>query len=358
MGVLETVKAFYRGAQPPFPKLEGPINLTSQTRSYELSHPQSAEIEVALEDVEIDWVRAGNCWSIESEFGVDIWAGFVEEEEWELDAEGVRIPLLGPLRGLLEVEVSPSFSTRGAAGFIVQSLIEAAQAFRASGIQPGIITQGSLLEFTIGGETVADAIESIKASTDLDYRERVRETSEGGLEFFLDFGDLRRSTNILLTRREIVAGVFTRGRFPGGLTVLGPGASFDEREAVTVVGSDRAAFSDQTIPFSTGNVLELRDADIGPAAIRHVAVVDDRLSNLQSSTEQRYFDLLQGVQEILVTVDLTLGGAPKLGDVVGLRVHNWAGAFNIDVDDAHVHAVEPHEEDGSLDLALGLHPHG
>ncbi len=377
MAVLETVKAFYRGARPPYAKQAGPINLTSQSRTFELSQPMTASIEVAIEDIEPEWIRAGSCWSIESEFGEPIWAGFSEEEEWEMDADSITIPLVGPLRGLLEVEVDPSIPTRGAAGFIVRGLIEAAQAIATMELKVGHVDPGPVVDMTLG-ETVADAIISVRENTNLYFKERAEETSRG-LEFFLDFGNIRNQTNILLTRAEIIAGLFTRERYAGSLTFMGPASTFENRTISTVVAH---RFGPWAVPSpgpgrpiarpiegiilpapgrSSGRPVDIiADADIGPAAIIHRVVIDDRIVDTEVAANRRYFDNLKGVNEILVTLDATApsGQAPMLGDLVGLRVHRWASSFAVDVAEAHVHAIEPHEEDGSRDLVLAIHPNG
>ncbi len=379
MAVLETVKAFYRGPSPPYPKLVGPINLTSQSRTFELSEPQRGEIEVAIEDIEPAWIRAGNCWSIESELGEDLWAGFSEEEEWELDADSITIPLVGPLLGLLSVEISAAIPSRGAAGFTISKLIEAAQAVSAQGLVLGNVENGVLVDLTFGGETVADAIQILRDQTNFYYRERAVELIDGsGIEFKIDFGSLKNPTPIILTRNEIIAGLFIRGRYPVTLSLLGPSATFEGRSVSTVTGGEGTAPTRSAQPLS-GVLLKQRDeaggigptdgalfnpveeSAIGPAATTHVSVIEDRFAGeLAGSAEQRYFDLLKGVNEIFVTLDSTLakGREPKLGDLVGVQVNRWAQAFRIQVIDAHVHAIEPHEEDGSRDLVLAVHPLG
>ncbi len=365
MAVLENVKAFYRGFTPPYPKLAGPINLVSQRRTFELSEPATALIEVALEDIEPEWIRAGNCWSIESELGEPIWAGFSEEEEWELDADSITIPLVGPLLGLLSVDINRSVPTRGAAGFTVNKLIEAAQ---VQGLVAGNINKGPLVEISLGGESVADAIQSLRDQTNLYFRERAVEIPNG-IEFQIDFGFLRFPTSTILTRAEIVAGVFTRERFPVSLSLLGPAGTFVERQSTTVSPIFRTDPTRESAPVAgpvfgrgidgTGGSGLGEIIKKGPGSFTHISAIEERLGgDLQGSAEQRYFDALKGVNEILVTLDATMARsrAPQLGDLVGIRVHQWAGLFGIDVAGAHVHAIEPHEEDGSRDLVLAVHP--
>ncbi len=377
MAVLETVKAFYRGPTPPYPKLAGPINLTSQQRTFELSEPQRGSIEVSIEDIEPEWIRVGNCWSIESELGEDLWAGFSEEEEWEMDADSITIPLLGPLLGLLSIEINQAIPSRGAAGFTISKLIEAAQATAAQGLTVGSVENGVLVDLTFGGETVADAIQILRDQTNFYFREQAVELMDGsGIEFKIDFGILRNPTSIILTRNEIVAGVFIRGRYPVTLSLLGPSSTFDGRAVSTVQGDSSSSIptrSTQPLPgvvfrekgvsptdgFPLVNPVQL--SNIGPAATTHASVIEDRFAgDLAGSAEQRYFDLLKGINEILITLDSTIpkGRQPKLGDLVGVEVSRWARSFSVFVVDAHVHAIEPHEEDGSRDLVLALHPLG
>ena len=72
-----------------------------------LSVDSYADLSVAAADVDMDWLRAGMCWAIDqSDIGEPLWAGFIDQERYPLDAEGIGVSLAGPKVALLSVEMA------------------------------------------------------------------------------------------------------------------------------------------------------------------------------------------------------------------------------------------------------------
>ena len=365
-----TVTATYRGRQPPWPALGGPIAVVAQRRSYTLGERDDAEFKIDAADIDPLWIRAGSCWTIESSLYNEIWTGFVEDEDWPLLAGEISVPLVGLIDGLLQVEAG-TFQSFTSAGSVLREALGLAQA-RNSGIAAGLIEDGPLLDSFIGGETVADLIEEVQDLSNLFARERT-EVISNGLLLLLDFGVLEAPTRKVLTRNEIVDGLYKRSRVPVSATGFGPAATFDTRSVSSVVldssslsgsGGRGSGFASRRsirpIPPRIEEVVS-SPSKIAPAAGYHFSFVEDRSLDIGGLTQRRFEQAFRGTTELMVTLDMTKGVVQSLrvGDVVDVRVANWAQGFGeLVLSRVHVHAIEPHEEDGTMDAVLWPHPHG
>ncbi len=363
------VTATYRGLVPPWPVLGGPIQLTAQRRSFELGERSDGQISFNAAEIDRSWVRAGSAWSIESTLYDEVWLGFVDDEDWPMDSGELDIPLVGIIEGLLQVEAGTFESFTNAGSVIRAGLVLAAG--RSTGVFPGTIEDGPLLDSTIGGDTVADLIEAVEDLSNLYSRERVEETREG-LNLFLDFGLMEFAKPVVLTRNEIIDGIYKLGRVPVSVSVFGPGAGFAGRPVASVgsdtrpslSGSGRGGSKDDRRgiqPIAPDINSDIRRRWIGPAAGWHRPIIEEQDVAIDGLAQRRLAQLHRGTEELAVTLDMTKPVVQSLhvGDMIRVRVADWAEGYGpLSLDNVHVHAIDPHEEDGTMDAILWPHPHG
>ncbi len=296
------------------------------------------------------------CWVVDdSALGEPIWAGFVNEQAIPLNADQIDIDLIGPKRALLEVEMAVRLPVNSTRAYAVATALESAQ-IRHGGIQPGEIdaTDGVAVPLEARGETVSDFINTLKTETGGDWRERVEPLAGGGeLVFYIDFGTLKRSTGITLSRRDLVDGLFTRERVPASLTFLSSAAGFEEREAA-VASIETGATGEQgdTLAVLDAQIRDkLQERLIGPGAAFHSTQISERVSgDLASYGRIRHKEILDRMDEVLLTVDMSRSNpqAVRLGDVFRLDVQDWGAPLSITLDvKLHVFNTEINADAGT-----------
>lgn len=359
-----TTRAYVHSPTAPFTRIAGPIAVSFIERQTGLSVNSFANLNVAFGDIQLQWLRNGMCWAIEQEdIGEVLWAGFVDVEQLPMDAESVPIRLVGPKEGLLSVEWAVRLPGRVSAGFAVREALVSVQT-RGGGIRPGEIEEvGPAIQIDARAETVSQFIDTIKEQGPFDWRERIVQR-DNELDFVLDFGLLQKRTNIVLSRNEIVTGIFSRSRVPASFTELGSASSFAERPAATVAGGARQTRAAEPTDgiFSPQNevVAELlRNRDIGPGAVKHLVEVSERVAggDIEVLAQQRHEEALRDVDEILLTLDGTKADAQRvqLGDVVKIDVPSWLPSFDVNAN-VHVRHITPEDTTGERDVvATVLH---
>lgn len=350
--------AYVHAPIPPFIRIAGPIGtVPGVTKTIGLSEDPDAAITVALADIDLDWIRPGMCWAIDqSDIGEDLWAGFVAPQRIPFRADRMAVQFIGAKEGLLSTELALQLSARVTRGFAVQEAIKAA-AGKVGGILPGVIEQGgAAIEVEPRGETVSQFISSLRAdSGDADWRERV--VADGNqLEFFLDFGTLEQRTNIVLRNIDLVTGYFVSDRLVVSLTEFGAGIGFSSRSASSVVAAQqRSALASPLADIQPASDVYsdlLAARDIGPAAVRHVSEVRDRVDEgITRFAPARHEGLLRGVDTYYLTLDGNIANArlPKLGDIVRLDVVDWVEGLDVEVD-IHIRHIGAHDEDNTRDV--------
>lgn len=326
---------------PPFSRIAGPIYVSSAPRSWGLSEESDARVAVAAADIQEEWIRPGMCWIVDdSDLGEPIWAGFVEEQDIPLAADELVVELIGPKKALLSVEFAVRLPVNVTRAYAIRQAIEAAQT-RHGGIEPGDIdpTEGVASPIDVRGETVSDFIDTMHDETGLaEWRERV-ELRNGGKElvFYLDFGKLQRETNIVLGTKDLVDGLYTRGRVPSSLTLLGSASGFEERAVSTVAVESATTASEPPAEVLSELDAPSRDKiterDIGPGAAFHVTQISERISgDIAEFSRQRHVEILNKMDEMMLTVDMSRATtqAVRLGDVFYLDVRDWGSpALNL-----------------------------
>ena len=89
--------------------------------------------------------------------------------------------------------------------------------------------------------------------------------------------------------------------------------------------------------------------------------IEEQASDIDGLAQRRLAQLHRGTEELAVTLDMTKPVVQTLhvGDMIKVRVADWAEGYGpLNLDDVHVHAIDPHEEDGTMDAILWPHPHG
>lgn len=358
-----TTRAYIHAPTPPFVRIGGPIAVSTISRTTGLSIDSTADLAVAAEDIELDWIRSGMCWAIDqSDIGEPLWAGFVDIEELPMDSESVRVPLLGPKLGLLAGELAVRLPARVSSGSAVRAALEAMQASNGA-IFPGDIEEiGPAIELDVRGESASQFINTIREICSCDWRERVTARASNELQFFLDFGLLKRETRIVLGRNEIVTGVSARRRPVASLTTLSQAAGFADRQAVTIAGGARQSAAqpvDGVMHPQDERVAELlRERDIGPAATRHAVEISERVGEgISNFAMERHVELLRGVEEVTFTLDATKADAQavQLGDVVTVDVPNWFKTLHLNVK-VHIREIAPQDSVGQRDVVASVVP--
>jgi len=306
------------------------------------------------------------CWVLESTIGEDPWGGFVSRETLPFQPSAISLPLIGPKEALLDEEIAIRLPVPTSRGFAIKRLLELAQELNI-GLFPGIIEQeGAAVMLDVRGETVSRFIESIKEASAMDWRERCV-LNDGGntLKFYIDFGLLKRPTSIVLERQDLADGTneFTRNPVPASITVLGQAGGFADREASTTGAlSNRlgaAPTQAQMTPMEASSRALLATRDIGPGASRHRIEINERFGGtaLAAYVVDRHLELLRNVDQVTLTLDGTRpnGRKPKLGDVVSLKVPNWALGQDVDT---YIHIVEIHSipDAGKRELIANVEP--
>jgi len=339
----------------PFPRIAGPIPFSNLDRTIGLSIDSFANFSVAGEDLEEEWLRPGMCWAIE-QTGEELWAGFVDSQPIPFQADQIDINLVGPKRGLLSIELAIKLPIPVSRGFAVRQALLAAQSENV-GMYPGEIEhEGAAVILDVRGETISDFIETVKeAAAGADWREAV--IARGNeLAFSLDFGQLKRNTNITIGREAVLDGLFTRQPIVSSVTVLGQGAGFEARQATSTIGSGGRTALEATDsshrPLEGSIVDALVARDIGPAAGRHRIEISERFDqSLGEHAQERHLELLREAEEITLLLD---GGRAdvrriRLGDVISLNIPNWALDLSIN-SRMHVREIHSDEPGGTREL--------
>jgi hypothetical protein len=354
-----TTQIYIHNPVPPYVRIAGPIKPNDIRRGTGLSINSFAEVTVAAEDVELDWIRAGMCWLIEqNDIGEPPWGGFVEREDIPMGSISIEIPLVGPKKGLLEVEMAVELPARVSGGYAVNEALLAVQATTGAMFAGDIEVIGPSILLNVRGETVSDFIDTVQDNVRADWLERTVVT-DNTLEFFLDFGKLQREKPIVLSRNEIITGIFTRNRVISSLTELGEASGFSERDAASVVATLlRPQAADATIhPVSQRTKDMLLERDIGPGATRHAVEISERVSGEQVSSlvQERHEDLLLGVEEIAFVLDGTKAGSRsvQLGDVVTIDVRNWFKDLRVNAI-VQIREITPHDDLGQRDVIASV----
>ena len=333
-------RCYVHDAKPPFSRIAGPIFVSSPNRVWGLSSPSEARITVSGADIQEEWIRPGMCWVVDdSALGEPLWAGFVAPQAIPLFADSLDISLIGPKKALLEIEFAVRLPMNATRAFAIQQALEAAQ-LRHGGILPGNIdaTEGAAIPLDVRGETVSDFIDTLHDETGLaEWKERVEVLSGDQLVFYLDFGTLKRQTNVVLGKRDLVNGLYVRERIPASLTLIGSSTGFQERQSVSVsfetgtVSGVPVAGSSSILDAQTRD--RISERNIGPASAKHVTQISERVGELIGAagegsvdlteiTRQRHGDLLRSMDEMLLTLDMTNTNTQrvKLGDVLRIEV--------------------------------------
>ena len=355
-------RCYIHSGKPPFQRIAGPIFASTISRRWGLSDPTSSRLTVAGDNIFEGWIRPGMVWFIDdSDYGEVPWAGFVAPQSVPLNADSLDINLIGPKKALLEIELAVKLPIYASKAYAVQRVIEAAQT-RHGAIHPGIIdaSSGAAIPMDVRGETISDFINTLTNETgNSEWRERVEIVSGGEeLKFYLDFGTLKHPTNIRLGRSDLVDGLFIRSRVPTSLTLLGESFGFEERVAATVSSNPAslpAEPSPQTISITEIDSESLRDIiSVGPGSQYHITQISERLSgDLQEVARQRHQELMDHVEEFILTVDMTRISPQKLrlGDVFHLDIPDWGKPLNRSVSvDLHLYLTEIDSERGERKL--------
>ena len=367
MAVIRSVRAIVREPQPPFGVVAGPIDIVAQDRFYASSELQQGSVEIAVDDMSLEWARVGMCWEIESALAEPTWAGFVSEESWEYGAASITIPLAGPISSLLQVKMPESPTTLRPIGYFMALAIQAAQDQRPTGLSVGDIDLGEVVDIEVSQEVAADFIWNIRQLSDRDFLERAVIDKNGDLKFFVDYGYLDNPTPTVLGSKEIVAGVFRRVRAVQSLTVVGGGGPISRRHATTVTVEGgllqdpeirRKTFAGE--PIITGGSTLISplstERDIGPggSGIAQVELAE-RIDVTTPETALHMFSQAQrDIEEIFLTLDTSFPSVRdiRVGDRLIVEVKNWTGdLLGVDAK-VQVLEVHPHEEDGTKDVVL------
>ncbi|KKN48906.1 hypothetical protein LCGC14_0648040 [marine sediment metagenome] len=357
MTTLPNVSAFVHSPLPPFMQIAGPIPIETQEREYALSQTDRGRIVVAVSDIQdLSWTLPGACWGIASTRGQPYWVGFVSEEERRFRSEKVRLPLLGPMEGLLDlIEVFSQTTAEGttSAENAIRDVLAFAETQIAS-IQTGNISLTHASDLKPTGDTVARFLGSVIGRIAADYRIRTIKGTDGRVTFTVDVGNLTKPTSVILDADVIRAGNYTRRRATSSITVVGAGSQFESRPA-TVVGS--------TLAPNLGGVIQSELVDkqevdaiaqkfIGPASVQRLTVFDERSSKgIIAGAQARFTDRLRSVDQIALTLDLqsSLVQALRIGDVFRLTVENWMNNIGVDTD-VQVRSIRPREEADVVDM--------
>ena len=343
-------RCYIHNPVPPFVRIAGPIYVSSSFRNLGLSNDSSASVVVSGADILEEWIRPGMCWVIDdSDLGEPIWAGFVNVQPIPLFSDQLTIQLIGPKKAMLEIELAVRLPINSTRAYAVSQAMEAAQ-IRHGGIYPGDIdpTEGVAEPIDVRGETISDFINTLHDETGTaEWRERV-ESLYGGDEliFYLDFGKLQHPTDIVLGRRDLSDGFFTRERIPSSLTLVGSNIGFEQRATSTVALESGTVAGEPTAgtlsPLDADTRKKISERVIGPASSYHVTQISERINgDLAEFSRQRHIELLQKMDEVLLTLDMTRTNtqAVRLGDIIRLQVQNWGGSLNIDVN-LKLHVVQ------------------
>lgn len=347
---LQDVYANVHEPVPPYKLIAGPIALRGQERKFTLSKPQTASIEIAAADVlNPDWLRRGMYWGIGSELGQPYWAGSVSTERLKYRADRIRLPLLGPLHGILANVDAPSGDmtdpqARSTRELVLEALDQAAA--RHGGVLPGRISTTSFVDFSPLGETVSQLIEALHIRTGDDYYE---ETQWDGatLRFLLHVeSNFGRETGLVVS--EILDGEITRNRLESSVEVISVPVG---QSARAVSSTDRHGGAGEFL-VGEQHRQPVEDRDIGPAATRHAKVFDGRLAGLvmQETAFRSFVDRLRSAEQVSLVLDLERSDIQNLrvGDIFRLEVAGWY--LNVDIAaDVQVRELVPHEESGKLD---------
>lgn len=343
---------------PPFARIAGPLFPESISVEHELSQSLEATMTFARSDVPRQWIEAGMCWVIDqTALGEEVVAGFVDVEEMPYRTDAVTVPLIGAKTALLEIPAAVRLPARLGAVQALRLLLESAQV-RSSGIVAGTIEHSSsAVAIDVRGETVSSFIDTVAENiASAHWRERVEVDASGRLQFYFDFGDIRRETDIVLRNHEIIEGIFRRARVISGITEFGStGGAFDQRAAGSSnidLTASPSVHHDHLLPKSA-LVEESLQRSIGPASRRHVFEISERLGGetIHAFCEDRHIDLLRGVEEIFFTLDATILEARrvKLGDIVRLEVIDWYPGVNVSAK-VYVTSIEPSAETNERDI--------
>lgn len=351
---------YVHSPMPPFVRIAGPVpTVPGIAKNIGLSEEPDAQITVAIGDLDatLSWIRPGMCWVIDqADIGEDLWGGFVSPQQIPMGADSLTVSLVGAKEGLLSTELTLQLPARTTRGFAVRAAINAA-AGKVGGVLPGIIEQsGAAIEVEPRGETVSAFISTLRSdSGTADWRERVT-VSDNQLKFFIDFGTLERRTDIVLRRDDLVAGNFTSNPIIASLTEFGAGQDFSSRAASSVVAAQaRSALTSPLANIQPGSqkyIKLIAERDIGPAALRHLTEIRDRVDKgVTRFTPDRHEGLLRGVDEFLLTLDANKANARKLklGDIVRLEVVDWVDGFDVSAD-IHIRHIEAHDSDNTRDI--------
>jgi len=347
------VRLYVHEPKPPYTLIAGPIRAASIDRRYGLSEDSSADIGVAVGDMQIAWMRPGMCWRIdESTIGEPPWAGFVAAQDIPLAPEEVSLSLTGPKRALLSIELAVRFPGRVSPSYAIEQALIAAHT-KHGGIFPGDIdpTQGTATEIDVRGETISDFIDTMREEAPgYEYRERCIVEDDGErLRFLLDFGPLQRPTNIVLHRNDLANGLYHRERITSGVTVLGSAIGFEGRESATTSAEGSTSASEPAAgafsPLSAVASDLMNERAIGPAAQRHEIFISERVENdVLQVAELRHEELLRNVDEVFLQLDATKASVRRLqlGDIVRLEVPSWGSPLGFPVSvNIHVRHITP-----------------
>lgn len=337
-------RLYVHAPTPPFPRIAGPIGGTVSRRDWSLSQDSFADVSVSGRDLDEVWIRPGMCWLLDdSNLGERPWAGFVESQQLPLNADSVRVELMGPKRALLSIEMAVRLPVNTSRAYAVKQALDAAQT-RHGGIFPGIIdpVEGPAVLLDVRGETISDFIDTLHDEIrGGEWRERVEVIGDGAeLRFYLDFGLVQQPTNIILERGDLVEGLITRKRVPGSVAVLGESSGFESREGATTSYESGSSAAEpptgRTPPLSAVATEVLRERAIGPASVFHQVVISERSAgDIAGLTAQHHEEALRHLDEVLLVVDMTRASTQRivLGDIIRLVVPDWAAPLNLAVDE-------------------------
>ncbi len=331
-------RVYVHSPTPPFYRIGGPIYPSGLSHRQGLSDPSTARFQVSGNDVEEDWLQPGMCWLVDnSDLGEDPWAGFILEQQLPLNADTLSINLAGPKEALLNIEQAVRLPINSTRAFAVRQSLESALT-RHGGISPGIIdaSEGPAIPLDVRGETVSDFINTLhNESGGSEWKERVELVGGGEeLQFFLDFGKLQFPTSIVIGRKDLVDGLFTRERIPVSMSLVGESYGFEARPVSNTsinLSTGAPEPAQETITLTDFLDESLAARSIGPAATYHKTVISERVkADLIDYVRQRHTEILQALDEFLLTVDMTRTNAQRIriGDVIGLDVSDWSKPLN------------------------------